>query len=84
METANRRRLSVIASHLFTPPASTLDPKLHASPVSAQGAIGAPGNRAGRLTVLDERTRKTYTIDISQDGTVRAIDLKKVLICVCF
>ncbi|KMZ75077.1 Citrate (Si)-synthase [Zostera marina] len=78
MDIANRRRISVIASHLVTPSVSTPAPNVYVSPVSAQGGIGEPGNRAGRLTVLDERTRKTYTIDVSEDGTVKAIDLKKI------
>lgn len=32
----------------------------------------------GALTIVDERTGKKYQVQVSDDGTVKAVDLKKV------
>ncbi|GJN19407.1 hypothetical protein PR202_gb06685 [Eleusine coracana subsp. coracana] len=44
------------------------------SPVSA----AAPGPRAGALSVVDARTGKRHEVKVSEDGTVRATDFKKI------
>jgi citrate synthase len=49
---------------------------LERSPVSAV----APATRPGVLAVVDTRTGKRYEVKVSEDGTVRATDFKKVAI----
>ena len=69
-----RGRLAVLSSHLLgaaAAPAAVLE----RSPVSAP----APATRPGVLDVLDTRTGKKYEVKVSEDGTVRATDFKKVL-----
>lgn len=71
-----RGRLAVIAAHLAT---SSISPALlETSPVSAQVAARAPSAIGGFLTVIDERTGKKYEIKVSDEGTVKASDFKKV------
>uniref|UniRef100_A0A453LY49 Uncharacterized protein n=1 Tax=Aegilops tauschii subsp. strangulata TaxID=200361 RepID=A0A453LY49_AEGTS len=68
-----RGRLAVLSSHLLAAgaePAAALE----RSPASA----AAPGTRAGVLAVVDSRTGKRYEVKVSEDGTVRATDFKKV------
>ena len=38
----------------------------------------APGGGPGSLTVKDNRTGKTYEIEISDHGTIKGTDLKKI------
>lgn len=38
----------------------------------------SPGGGAGTLTVVDNRTGKQYTIQVSDHGTIKATDLKKI------
>ena len=86
-ETA-RSRLAVLTAHLVG--ATTLESSsssINRSCVSAQ--VSPPGNLRGALTVIDERTGKKYQIPVSQDGTVKASDFKKVyfylfLNCCCW
>ena len=37
-----------------------------------------PGGGEGTLTVVDNRTGKKYEIKISEGGTIKATDLKKI------
>lgn len=50
---------------------------LEAFTVSAQTAPSFSGG-AGTLTIVDNRTGKKYEIGISEGGTVKATDFKKV------
>nr|ACG26814.1 hypothetical protein [Zea mays] len=68
-----RGRLAVLSSHLRGAGAEEAA-GLERSPVSAP----APGPRAGALAVVDGRTGKRHEVKVSEDGTVRATDFKKV------
>ncbi|KAH7651403.1 Citrate (Si)-synthase protein [Dioscorea alata] len=71
-----RGRLAVIAAHLAT---TSISPALlETSPVSAQVAARATSAIGGFLTVIDERTGKKYEIKVSDEGTVKASDFKKI------
>lgn len=74
---AARGRLAVLSAHL-TAAAAISPPVLDAQCVSAQ--VPLPGNLQGTLTVIDERTGKKYQIQVSEHGTVKASDFKKVLL----
>ena len=69
-----RARLAVLSSHLLGAAAEGAA-VLERSPVSA----AAPATRPGVLAVLDTRTGKRYEVKVSEDDTVRATDIKKVL-----
>ncbi|XP_010915459.1 citrate synthase, glyoxysomal isoform X1 [Elaeis guineensis] len=77
-----RRRLVVLSAHLAAGAASVpgggLPPVLERSPVSAHDIVRPPGNLGGLLTVTDGRTGKRYEIKVSEEGTVRATDFKKI------
>lgn len=79
-----RGRIAVLSAHLAVGPASPasrsgiLPPILEASPVSAQDIVRPPGNLGGSLTVVDERTGKKIELKISEEGTVKAADFKKI------
>lgn len=75
-------RLAVLSAHLADAAVCCADscPSLWRSPVSAQTILRPPGGLSGALTVVDGRTGKKYEIPISEEGTVRATDLKKVII----
>jgi citrate synthase len=68
----------VLSSHLLGAGAEGADRAavLERSPVSAV----APATRPGVLAVVDTRTGKRYEVKVSEDGTVRATDFKKVAI----
>ncbi|OWM73312.1 hypothetical protein CDL15_Pgr001426 [Punica granatum] len=75
-----RGRLGVLSAHL----AAAIDrreleaaPLIEASCTLAQNSISPPGNLKGTLTVVDERTGRTYQVAVSEEGTVKATDLKK-------
>lgn len=40
--------------------------------------LAPPSNLRGALTLIDERTGKKYQVQVSEDGTIKATDLKKV------
>ncbi|CAD6247482.1 unnamed protein product [Miscanthus lutarioriparius] len=70
-----RGRFAVLSSHLRAGGAGAGEAAgLERSPVSA----AAPGPRAGALAVVDGRTRKRHEVKVSEDGTVRATDFKKI------
>jgi len=82
MEQADRhameRRMSILAGHLEQPFFSgTQQQQLEASIVSAEIAP-SPGGGPGTLSVIDNRTGKRYQLEISDAGTVKATDFKKV------
>ncbi|PKI62861.1 hypothetical protein CRG98_016698 [Punica granatum] len=53
-------------------------PLIEASCTLAQNSVSPPGNLKGTLTVVDERTGRTYQVAVSEEGTVKATDLKKI------
>ncbi|KAK8938101.1 hypothetical protein KSP40_PGU004591 [Platanthera guangdongensis] len=77
--TMARGRLAVLTSHFVgNLAAEHLSPSLAASPVSAQEISQPPGNLGGRLKVTDSRTGKQYDLEISEEGTVKAVDFKLI------
>lgn len=71
-----RNRLAVLAAHLLEPP--VMGSSLEAHCVSARTMVAPPEILKGRLSIVDERTGKRYQVEISEEGTVKATDLKKV------
>lgn len=74
-----RGRLAVLTAHL-TASAEPIDAALALEPhcLSAQTKVPPPGNLRGSLTIIDERTGKKYQVPVSEEGTVKSTDLKKV------
>ena len=73
MERVNAR-LAVLSAHL-----EVSDPMPAAIKPWCTSSAGAPhGSLMGNLTIVDERTGKKYQVPVSEDGTVKSIDLKKV------
>ncbi|KAG7010415.1 hypothetical protein SDJN02_27208 [Cucurbita argyrosperma subsp. argyrosperma] len=75
-----RHRLAVLAAHLS---AASLEPpvmgsSLEAHCVSAQTMVAPPELVKGTLTIVDERTGKRYQVQVSEEGTIKATDLKKI------
>ncbi|GAB4824805.1 hypothetical protein Ancab_007675 [Ancistrocladus abbreviatus] len=86
-------RLAVLAAHLsafnqetdhLAAATSTNRPPLYSSPtlqtscVSAQFPVPSPPNLKGSLTIIDERTGKQYQIPVSEEGSIKATDFKKI------
>lgn len=71
-----RNRLAVLAAHLLEPP--VMGSSLEAHCVSARTMVAPPEILKGRLSIVDERTGKRYQVEISEEGTVKATDLKKI------
>ncbi|XP_062105793.1 citrate synthase, glyoxysomal [Humulus lupulus] len=75
-----RSRLAVLSAHLaavsFEPNdlSSSLDPLC----VSSQTIVQPPGNLKGSLSIVDERTGRKYQVQVSEEGTIKATDLKKI------
>ncbi|KAL0756440.1 hypothetical protein Bca101_094108 [Brassica carinata] len=73
MERVNAR-LAVLSAHL-----EVSDPMPAAIKPWCTSSAGAPhGSLMGNLTIVDERTGKKYQVPVSEDGTVKSIDLKKI------
>lgn len=72
-----RGRLAVLSAHLAAASEDLLS-GLDASPVLGTEMEQAPGNLGGLLTVIDSRTGKKFEIKISEEGTVKTTDFKKV------
>ncbi|XP_022149691.1 citrate synthase, glyoxysomal [Momordica charantia] len=75
-----RGRLAVLAAHLA---AATLEPPEMASSllphcVSSRSMVQPPEMLKGSLKVVDERTGKRYQVQVSEEGTIKATDLKKI------
>ncbi|EXB41558.1 hypothetical protein L484_013633 [Morus notabilis] len=77
-----RAHLAVLSAHLAS---ASLEPtKLFGSAalepncVSAQTFVPPLPNLKGSLTVVDERTGRSYQVQASDEGTVKATDLKKI------
>ncbi|KAJ7542326.1 hypothetical protein O6H91_10G100900 [Diphasiastrum complanatum] len=72
------KRLAVLSRQLSISSNETA-PALVPSVVSAaEVAQASPGGGKGSLTVIDNRTGKKYDLEISEGGTVKATDLKKI------
>ncbi|XP_004251813.1 citrate synthase, glyoxysomal [Solanum lycopersicum] len=76
-----RGRLAVLSAHL----AASLNVSdlttfklLETSGVSSVSGVEPPRNLKGALTIIDERTGKKYPVQVSEDGTIKANDLKKI------
>ncbi|WCJ24838.1 citrate synthase 2 [Euphorbia peplus] len=70
-----RSRLAVLAAHLA---ASSIDDH---SAISSQGVsaqLPPTGNLQGSLSLIDERTGKKYQFPITEHGTVKSADFKKI------
>lgn len=75
-----RGRLAVLQAHLSACiESNSFTPVLESSPVSAQVFVAPPPNLKGSLTIADDRTGKKYKVPVSDEGTVRATDFKKVI-----
>ncbi|XP_030462884.2 citrate synthase, glyoxysomal [Syzygium oleosum] len=72
-----RGRLAVLSAHLAAPiePAA---PIVEPSRVSAQYLVPPPGNLSGSLAVVDERTGQKYRVPVSEEGAVKATELKQI------
>lgn len=72
-------RLAVISSHI---PALTGGKarlaQLERSPVSVQDSMALGRNLGGSITVVDGRTGKKYEFKVSDEGTIKATDFKKI------
>ncbi|CAJ1964437.1 unnamed protein product [Sphenostylis stenocarpa] len=71
-----RNRLATLAAHLL--PSDAAASAIHPLHLSAAAGASPSANLKGTLTIVDERTGKTYQIDVSPEGTVRASDFKKI------
>lgn len=76
---AARGRLAVLSAHLSACVESIdFTPVLESSCTSAQVFVSPPPNLKGSLVIADERTGKKYKVQVTEEGTVRATDLKKI------
>ncbi|KAI8476900.1 MAG: citrate synthase [Monoraphidium minutum] len=72
--TSAQERLSVLSNHLT----AGLE-QLRLQETKADDAVRpAPGGGRGTLTVVDNRTGKKYTIEVTEGGTIPATALKKI------
>ncbi|XP_073280860.1 citrate synthase, glyoxysomal-like [Primulina huaijiensis] len=77
--TVARGRLAVLSSHLSAPnvKAGTVSTGiLESSTCSA--AVEPPVDVRGSLEIIDQRTGKRYQVQVSEEGTLKATDLKKI------
>lgn len=74
-------RLAVLSAHLAAGDAVEWgkgSPAIERWCTSADISAAPHGSLKGALTIVDERTGKKYQVPVSDDGTVKAVDLKKV------
>lgn len=74
-----RGRLAVLSAHLSASAdcsAAIATGVLEYSGCSAGAA--PPPNLRGSVTLIDERTGRRYQVPVSEEGTIKATDLKKV------
>ncbi|XP_072998803.1 citrate synthase, glyoxysomal-like [Typha latifolia] len=76
--TLARGRLAVLAAHFAAASNGGVSPLLERSPVAAYDISRPPANLGGSLSVIDGRTGKKYELKVSEEGTVRATDFKKI------
>ncbi|KAF8087432.1 hypothetical protein N665_0585s0010 [Sinapis alba] len=74
-----RARLAVLSAHLTSgDPFESGSPAIERWSTSADITAPPHGSLKGALTIVDERTGKKYQVQVSDDGTVKAVDLKKI------
>lgn len=76
-----RARLAILSAHLAAGNPVELgqgSPAIERWSTSADISASPHGSLKGALTIVDERTGKKYKVPVSDDGTVKAVDLKKV------
>jgi len=71
-----RARLAVLSGHLSEGKQDS--PAIERWCTSADTSVAPLGSLKGTLTIVDERTGKNYKVPVSDDGTVKAVDFKKV------
>ncbi|KAH9614900.1 hypothetical protein KSS87_000917 [Heliosperma pusillum] len=77
--TRARNRLAVLATHLSSSDESITFPQIVGRKcLSSQSLVEPPSNLKGSLTIIDERTGKKYQFPVSEEGTVKATDFKKI------
>ncbi|PWA41315.1 citrate synthase, glyoxysomal [Artemisia annua] len=78
--TVARGRLAVLQAHLSSSSScvESSNDFIESSPVSAQVFVSPPPNLKGSLVITDERTGKKYKVPISDEGTIKATDIKKI------
>lgn len=75
-------RLAALQRHLtaeVVPNVSLLSLNETSAPQDGLGARPAPGGGPGTLSIIDNRTGKKYDVEISEHGTVKATDFKKIV-----
>ncbi|KAK6938624.1 Citrate synthase [Dillenia turbinata] len=77
---AARARLAVLTAHISPSYDESVyfPPIVEKSSVSSHFAVQPPENLKGTLTIVDERTGKRYQVQVSEEGTVKASDFKKI------
>ncbi|KAF3444946.1 hypothetical protein FNV43_RR14639 [Rhamnella rubrinervis] len=79
VELSAQGRLAVLSAHLAAASIEADDSSaLQPHCLSAQTFVLPPPNLQGTLTVIDDRTGKKYQVQVSEEGTVKATDLKKI------
>ncbi|KAF6173373.1 hypothetical protein GIB67_027068 [Kingdonia uniflora] len=73
-----RGRLAVLSSHLISSSESPNGGSIETSCVLSQDLAAPPGNLKGLLSIVDERTGKKYQFQVSEEGTIKATDFKKI------
>ncbi|RZC92795.1 hypothetical protein C5167_028054 [Papaver somniferum] len=72
-------RLSVLSAHLITESETTKFQQLSSLKTSQERVLPPPPlHLKGSFTVIDERTGKKYQIQVSENGTIKAADFKKI------
>ncbi|KAL3848704.1 hypothetical protein ACJIZ3_010586 [Penstemon smallii] len=74
--TVARARLAVLSAHLSAPIDVSGAGIIESSSCSA--AVAPPPYLKGSLSIVDERTGKRYQVQVSEEGTVKATDFKKI------
>lgn len=75
--TVARSRLAVLSAHLSASINSYDVVSMEVSSCSA--AVAPPPKVGGSLTIVDDRTGKQYQVQVSEEGTIKATDLKMVI-----
>lgn len=77
-----KARLAILSAHLAVSDPVGLEqvlPAIEPWCTSAHTTSAPNGSLLkGNLTIVDERTGKKYQVPVSEDGTVKSVDLKKV------
>ncbi|CAL9236662.1 unnamed protein product [Arabidopsis halleri] len=71
-----RARLAILSGHLAEGKQDS--PAIERWCTSADTSVAPLGSLKGTLTIVDERTGKKYKVPVSDDGTVKAVDFKKI------